>query len=389
MPGALWLQTGLHTGSVGFGVEVHDQAPPLDPVWEDVVEVSFRPVSAGAALMEWGGGAAWELGLQEIDYRVRYCARGMDEARQQDTRLDDEPQVDCYLLQFWPAEPAPARVLKQISAIAAYWHDYARKQPAPPTPAERAEAERRARLARERAEEERRLAYERRQWGGQLPSKTLRGVGGNVRGLLAFDPALVHAIDAAGARTQRATAMLAARRACEAAGLDQLEWTAAGLAALAEGRPLPPPLDDPDQAWQALAADLQVPRRTVGRPVPPKRPPSEPATRHTARPQRPHPASAPRIVGPAAAGDRPASLPSAPTPQPGDTTGYAVRVTLGEPDPHLRMSQPHMALPALLAAGTADPLQAALDAVYATVATYGEDYRTVLEEVRSLCQGGP
>jgi hypothetical protein len=37
-PGALWLSTGLHTGDVGFTVEVHEQAPPLDPVWEDVVE---------------------------------------------------------------------------------------------------------------------------------------------------------------------------------------------------------------------------------------------------------------------------------------------------------------------------------------------------------------
>jgi hypothetical protein len=46
VPGALWLSTGLHTGHVGFTVEVHDQAPPLDPVWEDAVEVSFRPASA-------------------------------------------------------------------------------------------------------------------------------------------------------------------------------------------------------------------------------------------------------------------------------------------------------------------------------------------------------
>ncbi|MFF8096165.1 hypothetical protein [Streptomyces sp. NPDC016675] len=61
-------------------------------------------------------------------------------------------------------------------------------------------------------------------------------------------------------------------------------------------------------------------------------------------------------------------------------------VTFGEPDPSLRMSQPHMALPALLGAAEPDPLQAALDAVYAAVATYGEDYRTLLEEIRSACQ---
>ncbi|WP_406351061.1 hypothetical protein OHB56_00830 [Streptomyces sp. NBC_01635] len=44
-----------------------------------------------------------------------------------------------------------------------------------------------------------------------------------------------------------------------------------------------------------------------------------------------------------------------------------MEATLGEPDPSLRMSQPHMALPALLGAAEADPLQAALDAVYAAV----------------------
>jgi hypothetical protein len=183
-PGALWLTTGLHTGNVGFTIEVHDRAPSLDVVWEDVVEVSFRPVSAVSSLVEWAGEDSWELGLERTDYRVRYCARGMDAARAEDTRLSGEPQLDCYLLQFWPAPPAPDRVLRQTSAVAAYWHDYARRQPPPPTPAERAEAERLARQVEEKAARERRLAHERWDWGGQLPSESLRNVGGDVRGLL-------------------------------------------------------------------------------------------------------------------------------------------------------------------------------------------------------------
>ncbi|CAL9328550.1 hypothetical protein SUDANB126_00029 [Streptomyces sp. enrichment culture] len=387
VPGALWLSTGLHTGNVGFTVEVHDQAPPLDPVWEDVVEVSFRPVSAGSALVQWAGEASWDLDLEEIDYRVRYCAKGMDEARRQDTRLDDEPRLDCYLLQFWPAPPAPDRVLKQTSGTAAYGHDYARRQPAPPTPAERAEAERQARLAQEQAEEEHRLAHERRQWGGQVPSQALRDVRGNVRGLLAFDPSLVHAIDAAGPGTQRATALLAARRACEAAGLAELDWIAAGLTALAEGRPLPPPLDDLDRACRALESDPRVPDRTVGRAVPPERPPFRSPARHDAHTPTPEPVPVPRIIGPAAAMAKPPSPAAPPAPQPGEATPYTMRITFGEPDPALRMSQPHMALPALFGAAEADPLQAALDAVYAAVTTYGEDYRTLLQEIRSACRG--
>ncbi|MEU6827576.1 hypothetical protein ABZ894_02890 [Nocardia beijingensis] len=130
VPGALFLRTGLHTGDVGFTVEVHGQAPPLDPAWEDVVEVSFYPVSDQSFLVQWAGEAYWELDLEEgIDYRVRYCAQGMDHAREHDVRLDDEPLLDRYLLQFWPAPPEPDRVVRQTSQAAAYCHDYARRQP--------------------------------------------------------------------------------------------------------------------------------------------------------------------------------------------------------------------------------------------------------------------
>ena len=369
VPGGLWLTTGLHTGDVGFTVEVHDQAPPLEAGWEEVVEVSFRPVSPDSALVQWAGEDSWDLDLDETDYRVRYSAKGMDEAQRRDTRLDDEPQLDCYLLQFWPAPPAPDRVLKQTSASAAYWHDYARQLPPPPTPAERAVAARLARLAQEQAEEEHRLAYERWAWGGRLPSQALRTVDGNVWGLLDFDPDLVHAIDAAGPDAQRAVALLAARHACEAAGLAELDWIAAGLTALAEGRPLPPPFDDPDRVWLALDSDPRVPDRTVGHAVPPERPPFQPPVRDDTD------APMPEIVVPIVD-------PAAPLP-----TGELSMVRAGLPGPTLPVSQPHMALPALMGAAEADPLQAALDAVYAGVATYGEDYRTLLQEVWSLCEG--
>ncbi|WP_309096644.1 hypothetical protein [Streptomyces sp.] len=408
VPGALWLHTGLHTGDVGFTVEVHDQAPPLDAAWEDVVEVSFRPVSPDSSLVEWAGEATWPLDLAETDYRVRYCAQGMDRAHRQDTRLEEEPQPDRYLLQFWPAPPEPDRLLRQTSDLAAYWHSVARRQPPPPTPAERAEAERRARHARETAERERRLALERWQWGGHTPSPALREVGGNVGGLRDFDPALVLALDTAGPAAQRAVALLAARRACEAAGLTGLDWVADGLTALAEGRPLPPPFDDDARMWEALARDPRVPDRTVGRAVPPRRPPFE---RPSACPDDPAPCPqraeavpCPQraeavVVGPARAfalppadppahgPDRePAPLPSRP-PAPG-AAPYALTVALGPPDPSLRMSQPHLALPAVPAAGEPDPLRAAVDAVYAAVSAYGERHRVLLDEIRSFVEEG-
>ncbi|MEV4591111.1 hypothetical protein [Streptomyces chartreusis] len=310
----------------------------------------------------------------------------MDEARQQDTRLDDQPQLDCYLVQFWPAPPTTDRVLKQTSQAAAYWHDYARRQPPAPTPAERAEAERLTKLAQEHAAEEHRLAYERWHWGGQLPSQALRTVGGNVRGLLRFDAVLVHAVDAAGPEIQRAIALLAAHRACQEAGLTELDWVAAGLTALADNRPLPTPFDDPAHMWRALASDPSVPDRTVGRANPPQWPPFQPPARDNAQVPIPQPEQPPKIIGPAAARLK-APRPPAPSTPPPTAAACTMKVTIGEPDPSLRVSQPHMALPALLGAAEADPLQAALDAVYAAVATYGENYRSLLQEVRSACEG--
>ncbi|MEU2601114.1 hypothetical protein [Streptomyces hirsutus] len=46
-----------------------------------------------------------------------------------------------------------------------------------------------------------------------------------------------------------------------------------------------------------------------------------------------------------------------------------------------------MALPALLGAAEDDPLQAALDAVYAAVTAYGEAYRALPQGVWSVCRG--
>lgn len=124
--GTLLLLTGLHIGGVGFTAELHDSRPELDETWEEIVEVPFRPVSEATKLRQWNWGASWELGLEERDYRVRYSATGMDAGRSKNVREDDEPQTDDrYLLQFWPAPPEPARLLKQTSTQAANWHNFA------------------------------------------------------------------------------------------------------------------------------------------------------------------------------------------------------------------------------------------------------------------------
>jgi hypothetical protein len=122
-PGKLFLVTGLHTGSVGFTVDVLDAPPPLDDTWEEIVEVTFLVVTTATdiVLMEWGGSGAHPIPLQPGTYRARYCAKGMDLGKEQDTLMDEEP-VDFYALYFWPAAAAEDRIIKQTSEVAAYWH---------------------------------------------------------------------------------------------------------------------------------------------------------------------------------------------------------------------------------------------------------------------------
>ncbi|MGY1501014.1 hypothetical protein ACW4TU_31285 [Streptomyces sp. QTS52] len=395
VPGVLWLITGLHTGNVGFVVEVHDEEPALDPAWEDVVEVSFRPVSDRTSLVQWAGEAAWDLDLAPTDYRVRYCARGMDTGRELDTRVSGKPQADSYLLQFWPSPPRPDHVIRETSQIAGYWHRHARELPPPPTPEQRAETERLARQAEERAAEERRLHHEQWVWGGRLPSEALRGVGGNVHGLLGFDSDLVHTLDAAGPEVQRAVASLAARRACEAAGLAEVPWVTQALTALVRKRPLPPPFDDTDRMWETLRSDPQVPNRSVVEAIPPERPPYRPPTPPATAGATwvPVPAAKPaggsgraglgRALG-SLVPTAPVGRSAAPTGGVGQRVAVVVHVS-GSPRDPAPISQPHFALPAVLAAAEPAPLKAALDAVWHAVNTYGEHYPELLEEIRAAC----
>lgn len=186
-------------------------------------------------------------------------------------------------------------------------------------------------------------------------------------------------------------ALLAARRACEAAGLTTLDWVADALTALAESRPLPPPFDDDALMWQTLATDPHVPDRTVGRAVPPERPPFRPSLSPGDRGLHPQEV-AQAVVGPAAAVARAAAAEAeSPTttanPQASDSAPYTVMISFGPPDPSLRVSQPHAALPAITGAAESDPLQAALDAVFAAVVTYGEDHPALLAEVWSEVEG--
>lgn len=263
MPGILFLITGLHTGQVGFTVELYDAPPPIDDSWQEIVEASFRPVGR-AGLAGWGGHGYWPLGLAEASYRVRYCGTGMDAARELDTRMEEDPEADRYLLQFWAAPPEPDRVVKQTSEVAAYWHEFAREQPPPPTPEEKAAAERRARAEQERAAEQACLEAEKEMWGGRLPSQRLRDLGGNALNVAQLDRSFVDALGGADPVTQRKVACWVTRRAFAEAQLAQIDWIAAALDAMDRGEPLPRPFDGDDRrAWDLLFSDERVPSTLV------------------------------------------------------------------------------------------------------------------------------
>jgi len=123
IPDKLYLTTGLHTGDVYLSVDVLNNPPSLDQSWEEIIEVPFVMNSEEVTLFDWYGQCVCEIPLSPGTYRVRYCARGMEQGHEIDTILEDEEPVDFYNLAFWPAELTPDTVLKQTSEIAAYWHN--------------------------------------------------------------------------------------------------------------------------------------------------------------------------------------------------------------------------------------------------------------------------
>jgi hypothetical protein len=126
IPGALFLITGLHTGHVGFAVDVLNSPPALNNTWDEIVEVSFIVGDEPVVVEDWDGETVTSIPLSSGSYRVRYCARNMDQAHEVDTILDNEEAADFYSLAFWPQAVSEDCVIKQTSEQAAYWHNFAK-----------------------------------------------------------------------------------------------------------------------------------------------------------------------------------------------------------------------------------------------------------------------
>ncbi len=119
----LHITTGLHTGHVWITVSLHVDAPPRDPASEDEVEATFVvPPDVPIVLNGWARSWVRPLPLAAGPYRVRLSAQGMDQAQAADTLRDEAEPLDRYHLSFWPAPAKPDTILRQTSAVAAYWH---------------------------------------------------------------------------------------------------------------------------------------------------------------------------------------------------------------------------------------------------------------------------
>ncbi|TDD50889.1 hypothetical protein E1263_30495 [Kribbella antibiotica] len=222
--GTLCLMTGLHTGHVGLIVEVCDEAPVIDETWEDIVEAPFRP-AGDATVYGFDSSDWWELGLEPADYRVRYCGRAIDTGRESDDEKEwDDPPIDHYLLQFWPAPPEPDQVIKVTSRMARDSHDRTRRMRPPATPDEIATAQAR----REEWAADQLRARELESWGGTLPSERIRETYHAFQ-LVKFDRPLLDDLDRADDELLIAVARWAARQTCAAAELDQMQWVADAL----------------------------------------------------------------------------------------------------------------------------------------------------------------
>jgi hypothetical protein len=248
--------------------------------------------------------------------------------------MDKRP--DRYLLCLWPDGPGggPAEgalpadtIVRQTSGAAAYWHGWAAGLPAPPTLWEQVEAEEVKRREQERRNEEYRRRDEARRWGGRAPSERLRRVRGNVFGIAELDRDLVDGIAAADDATQRRIAVWTARRAFGFAGIADLDWLAPAWAALDRGEPLPAEFTDMTEMMTRILGRRPVYYSTV-----------------SLQPLNRGPALGSMLDGPV--------------------------------DPVA------MALPALGAAAEPDPLQAALEAVWAAVTAYAARRANFLVEVR-------
>ncbi len=116
------LTVARQHGDVPVRVEVHDGPPPADPRWDAVTELSVRSGDA-VTVTGWAGEGTLAVPAPAgVGLRVRYAvADGQAGSDQFADGRWDEPPAETYVLQVWPAPPAPAELVSASAPWAQYW----------------------------------------------------------------------------------------------------------------------------------------------------------------------------------------------------------------------------------------------------------------------------
>jgi hypothetical protein len=152
LPKGLLLRFGRHTGDVALRVRLAKRVPPVDPDWEEVVEVSWK-VPANTPLWfqeDFGNGTFVKLPIAPGQYRMRFTAKnfGVLEDWNQSVvyanakakanvaadlilanpqRAQEAEELEQYELTLWPAAAAPDKVLKATRGRARAMHSPAQR----------------------------------------------------------------------------------------------------------------------------------------------------------------------------------------------------------------------------------------------------------------------
>lgn len=111
------IHTGIHTGDVDVTVAAHRQQPlPDSGEWEEIAEISLHSPTGTLVVSALMTDLEQELPSLAADgpghYRLRVHARGRDLAFD----LAPDTITEHYLLQCWPAPPAPPHILRASDA---------------------------------------------------------------------------------------------------------------------------------------------------------------------------------------------------------------------------------------------------------------------------------
>lgn len=130
LPGLLTIASGVHTGYIDICVMLVDAPPPVAQHWEDVVEVSFRPLTEGLTVADGETDELHDFSLPIDDYRARLSVRGMDEGEALITLdMPSDTIVEHHELMFWRAILGSDSVLRQGSRCAAGQHRWVQTLP--------------------------------------------------------------------------------------------------------------------------------------------------------------------------------------------------------------------------------------------------------------------